>query len=82
MGLALLAAKKNAIWVTVDRLTKYAHFLPIWNAWDVEKLAQLYVNEIIRLHESPVYIVLDRDKRFQAHFWQALQKAFGTKLHF
>jgi len=27
-------------------------------------------------------IVFDRDQRFQARFWQALQKAFGTKLNF
>jgi len=26
--------------------------------------------------------VSDRDRRFQARFWQALQKAFGTKLNF
>jgi len=33
------------------------------------------------LHGIPSNIVFDRDQRFQACFWQALQKAFGTKLN-
>jgi len=45
---------------------------------ELKKLAQLYVKEIVRLHGSHLDIVLARDQRFQAHFWQALQKAFGT----
>jgi len=42
----------------------------------------LYVKEIVRLHGIPLDIVLGRDQRFQARFWQALQKAFGAKLNF
>ena len=82
MGLPLSASKKNAIWVIVDRLTKSAYFLLIKDTWGVEKLAQLYVKEIVRLHGIPLDIVSDRDQRFQARFQQALQKAFGTKLNF
>ena len=65
MSLPLSTSKKNAICVIVDRLTKSAHFLPIKDTWRVEKLAQLYVKEIVRLHEIPLDIVLDRDQRFQ-----------------
>ena len=43
----------------VDRLTKAAHFLPINVEDSLEKLAQLYVDEIVRLHGVPVSIVLD-----------------------
>ena len=82
MGLPLSASKKNAIWTIVDRLTKSAHFLPIHDTWGTERLAQLYVKEIVRLHGLPKDIVPDRDRRFQARFWQALQKSFGTKLNF
>ena len=82
LDLPLSTSKKNAIWVIVDWLIKSAHFLPIRDAWGVEKLAQLYVKEIVSLHRIPLDIVSDRDQIFQAHFWQALQKAFGTKLNF
>ena len=82
MGLLLFASKKNAICVIVDRLTKSAHVLPFRDTQLVEKLAQLYVKEIFQFHGIPTDIVSDRDQRFQAHFfWQALQKAFGTKLN-
>ena len=82
MGLPISASKKNAIWVIVDRLTNSTHFLPIHDTWGIERLAQLYVKEIGRLHGIPKDIVSDRDRRFQARFWQALRKAFGTKLNF
>ena len=54
----------DAIWVIVDRLTKSAHFLPVNVEDSLEKLAQLYVDEIVRLHGVPVSIVSDRDPRF------------------
>jgi len=34
------------------------------------------------LHGIPTDIVSNRDQSFQARFWRALQKAFGTKLNF
>jgi len=82
MGLLLSTTKKNAIWVIVDRINKSAHFLPIRDTWNVEKLAQLYVKEIVRLHRISANIMFDKDQRFQAFFLLALQQVFGTKLNF
>ena len=42
----------------------------------------MYIAEIVRLHGVPLSIVSDRDPRFTLHFWDSLQKALGTKLHF
>ena len=50
--------------VIVDRLTKSAHFLPMKNSDSIEKLAELYIKEIVRLHGTPILIVLDRDPWF------------------
>nr|GEW31712.1 putative reverse transcriptase domain-containing protein [Tanacetum cinerariifolium] len=52
----------DSIWVIVDRLTKSAHFLPMKKTENIEKLAQLYLKEIIYRHEGPVSIISDRDK--------------------
>nr|GEU32934.1 putative reverse transcriptase domain-containing protein [Tanacetum cinerariifolium] len=71
----------DAIWVVVDRLTKSAHFLPIREDYKTEKLARIYINEIVARHGVPVSIILDRDGRFASHLWQALQKALGIKLN-
>ncbi|KAL6220140.1 hypothetical protein ACLB2K_007897 [Fragaria x ananassa] len=53
----------DSIWVIVDRLTKSAHFLPVGKKYSLDKLAELYVNEIVRLHGVPESIVSDRDPR-------------------
>ena len=82
IGLPRTFRKHDAIWVIVDRLTKSAHFLPIQQSDSLDKLASLYVAEIVRLHGAPISIVSDRDPRFTSHFWESLQKAMGTKLHF
>ena len=45
-------------------------------------LAELYVNEIVRLHGIHISIVSDRDPRFMSRSWKELQSAFGKKLNF
>jgi len=82
MGLPFSASKKNTIWIIINQLTKSVYFLSIRDTWGAKKLAQLHVKEIVRLHEIPLDVILDRDQRFQTRFWQAHQKAFGTKLNF
>jgi len=47
----------------------------------VDKLAKLYVNEVVRLYGVLVSIVLDRDLRFTSRLWPSLQRALGTKLN-
>ena len=68
VGLLRCQSGYDAIWVIVDRLTKSAHFLPMKNNDSVEKLAELYVKEIVRLHGTPVSIVSDRDPIFTSRF--------------
>ena len=52
------------------------------NSDSVEKLAELYIKEIVRLHGTPVSIVSDKDPRFTSRFWLNFQRALGTRLHF
>ena len=81
-GFPLTQKNHDAIWVIVDRLTKSAYFLPIRLDYSMDRLADLYVNEIVRLHGIPVSIVSDRDPRFTSRFWKELQSAFGMRLNF
>ncbi|GJW54615.1 putative reverse transcriptase domain-containing protein [Tanacetum coccineum] len=67
--------------IHLDRLTKSAYFLPIREDYKIEKLARIYINEIVPRHGVPVSIISDRDGRFASHLCQALQEALGTKLH-
>ncbi|GJT49188.1 putative nucleotidyltransferase, ribonuclease H [Tanacetum coccineum] len=81
-GLPTTQKRHDAIWVVVDRLTKSAHFLPIRKNYGISKLAEIFRQEIVRLHGTPTSIVSDRDPKFTSHFWKGLQKAWGTRLKF
>ncbi|GKB61973.1 putative reverse transcriptase domain-containing protein [Tanacetum coccineum] len=70
----------DTIWVIVDQLTKSAHFLPMHEDYKMDRLARLYLNEIVARHSVPISIISNRDSRFTSRFWQSMQKALGTRL--
>ncbi|GJY87901.1 putative nucleotidyltransferase, ribonuclease H [Tanacetum coccineum] len=70
----------DTIWVIVDRLTKSAIFVPMRETDPMEKLARMYLKEVVTRHGIPVSIICDRDPRFASNFWRSLQKALGTSL--
>ncbi|GJZ93399.1 putative reverse transcriptase domain-containing protein [Tanacetum coccineum] len=70
----------DTIWVIIDRLTKSAHFLPMRETDPMDKLARLYLKEVVTRHGIPVLIICDRDPRFTSNFWRSFQKAMGTRL--
>lgn len=68
VGLLMTSNKHGSIWVIVNRLTKFAHFIPVKSGYSMDKLAQIYVEEIIRLHGTLVSIVSDRRPQFTSKF--------------
>ncbi|KAA0060668.1 ty3-gypsy retroelement transposase [Cucumis melo var. makuwa] len=68
------SAGYEAIFVVVDRLSKYAHFLPTKHPYTAKSVAELFVKEIVQLHGYPRSIVSDRDRVFVSHFWTELFK--------
>ena len=81
-SLPLTQKKHDLVWVITYRLTKSAHFIPVRINYSMDRLAELYVDEIVRLHGVPLSIVSDRDPRFTSKFWKELQLALGTRLNF
>ncbi|XP_039034533.1 uncharacterized protein LOC120170703 [Hibiscus syriacus] len=80
MGLPLTPSKKDSIWVIDDRFTKCAHFLPVHTTCSLQRLAELFIVEIVRLHGVPLSIISDRDLSFQASIQMAQFKAlYGCK---
>jgi hypothetical protein len=82
VGLPKTQKGHDSIWVIVDQLTKVAHFLPVRTTYGGEKLAKLYIENIVKLHGVPSRIVSDRGTQFTSRFWKCLHKAMGTKLNF
>nr|GEX61253.1 putative reverse transcriptase domain-containing protein [Tanacetum cinerariifolium] len=70
----------DTIWVIVDRLTKSAIFTPIRKTDPMDKLARIYLKEVVKRHGIDVSIISDRDPRFASNFWRSLQNALGTRL--
>ncbi|GJZ72497.1 putative reverse transcriptase domain-containing protein [Tanacetum coccineum] len=70
----------DTIWVIMDRLTKSTHFLPMHEDYKMDRLAILYLNEIVARHGVPISIISDHDSRFTSRFWQSMQEALGTRL--
>ncbi|GJU22707.1 putative reverse transcriptase domain-containing protein [Tanacetum coccineum] len=70
----------DTIWVIVDRLTKSAIFTLMRETDSMEKLARMYLKDVVTRHGIPVSIICDRYPRFASNFWRSLQKALGTNL--
>ena len=69
VGLPNTSQKHDSIWVIIDRLTKTAHFLPMHTTYSVKKYAEIYLDQIVRLHGVPKTIISDHGTQFVAHFW-------------
>ncbi|GJZ64254.1 putative reverse transcriptase domain-containing protein [Tanacetum coccineum] len=65
----------DAIWVIVDRLTKSAYFLPIRKDYKMDRLARLYLNEIVVRHGMTISIISDRDSRFTLSYHASIRCA-------
>jgi hypothetical protein len=72
----------SVIMVVVDRLSKYAHFIPISHPYTASKIAQVFLANIFKLHGLPNSIVTDRNPTFTSTFWKELFKLQGTTLKF
>nr|GEV38340.1 reverse transcriptase domain-containing protein [Tanacetum cinerariifolium] len=62
--------------------------IPVWK-WEgiamdfdykMDRLARLYLNEIVARHGVSIFIISDHDSHFTSRFWQSMQEVLGTRL--
>ena len=82
VGLPMTASRHDAIKVTIDRLTKMAHFTPIRSSYTAAFVANVFMRDIVRLHGISRKIISDRDHVFNFTFWTSLQHDLGAQLNF
>ncbi|GJW93088.1 putative reverse transcriptase domain-containing protein [Tanacetum coccineum] len=75
-------ADKTYYDLRVDRLTKSAHFLAIREDYKMEKLARLYIDEIVAGHGVPVSIISDRDGRYTSRFLANITKSLKDAIRY
>ncbi|GJU50217.1 putative reverse transcriptase domain-containing protein [Tanacetum coccineum] len=64
----------------INQLTKSAHFLPMHEDYKMDRLARLYLNEIVTRHGVPISIILDHDSRFTSRQEEGIdfEKSFAS----
>jgi IS30 family transposase len=72
----------DIILLVVDRLTKYAHFIPLKHPFTAAQVASAFLDNVAKIHAVPHSIILDRGHVFTSAFWHALFHAVGTQLHY
>nr|GEU98113.1 putative reverse transcriptase domain-containing protein [Tanacetum cinerariifolium] len=70
----------DTIWMIVDRLTKSTIFVPMRVTDLIEKLARMYLKEVVMRHGIHVSTICDCDPRFASNFRKSLQKALVTRI--
>lgn len=76
------AQGKEVILVVVDRLTKYAHFIPLSHPYSVQSVFQALMDNVIKLHGIPLVIISDRDRIFTSKLYKELFDALDVELRF
>lgn len=67
-GLYLTLEKLNSVWVIVDQLTEWVHFILLKVNNNMKKLAKTYNIEIFRLHGASVAILSDKGTQFTSGY--------------
>ena len=77
----LVSEGNDKIFVVVDRLTKYAHFMKLKKTDSTKQIAEICCKNIYKLHGFPKIIVSDRDVESKRNFWKGFFKQIETSLN-
>ena len=74
-----VVARKDAILVVYNRLSKMIHFVATTEETLAEELVRLFRDNIWKLHRLPESVVLDRGPQFAAELTKELNRMLGIE---
>jgi hypothetical protein len=78
--LPMTPSSNDFLLVVVDKFSKMVHLIACKSTIKAEEVAQLFYDQIVRLHGFPEFIISDRDSKFTSEFWGELWKLCGTRM--
>jgi RNase H-like domain found in reverse transcriptase/Integrase zinc binding domain/Reverse transcriptase (RNA-dependent DNA polymerase)/Integrase core domain/Chromo (CHRromatin Organisation MOdifier) domain/gag-polyprotein putative aspartyl protease len=78
-GLPPAKSGNDAIWTVVDKLSKRVHFIPIKSTITAVQCAEVFKDNIFKLHGMPRVVLSDRDSKFTSAFWKQFCTIMGIK---
>ena len=71
----------DTILVVIDKISKYAHFIPLAYPYTAMSVAQLFLDHVYKLHGLPTMIISNRDRVFTSNLWKELFRLTDTTLN-
>uniref|UniRef100_A0A0A9FY82 Integrase catalytic domain-containing protein n=1 Tax=Arundo donax TaxID=35708 RepID=A0A0A9FY82_ARUDO len=71
---------KDVVLVVVDRLSKYVHFIALSHPFTAKQIANIFMDNVFKLHGLPKVMISDRDRVFTSDFWQEVFKTLKVTL--
>jgi hypothetical protein len=68
----------DSIMIVINRLTKYAYFIPYFKSSLAEDLAYIFYKYVMTNYRFLQRIISDRDKLFISRFWKLLMDLSGV----
>ena len=68
--------------VVVDKLSKFAHFIPVKSTYKFVNVVEIFLKEIFRLHGVQKMVIYDQDVKFTSKFWKSLFAGLENKINF
>ena len=82
IGLPMSSWRHDCIMVTMDKLSKVAHFSPMRASYTTSSVVHVFLEDIVCLHDISHWIILDSDPVFTSAQWMSLQHALAAQLNF
>jgi hypothetical protein len=75
------SGNKSIIMVVFDLLSKYAHLCSLQNPFTTSTAAQLFIDQVFKIHGMSHSIVFYCNPTFTSNFWKELFNLQGTQFH-